>query len=143
MSSKPRSYPPSRRNRVLTFFVMLAVLIVVAAPVYADHGGRDYYHEGQGVNCDWWALHEHWMPGIGDYWDHVGGVTSLQEGYDHICTQTHFEMDWIDHNDDYHNTHRYGLVAVNSGSFFNAQELYHTDHDVKSGSTWYGFRLYH
>lgn len=142
MSSRPRRYLPNWRNRARTVFAMLLVLIVVAIPVSAYQGSNYYSHTGVSTPCDWDATHEHWDSND-PVWDHVGGATGLQYGYDFWCDQTHFEMHWKSYSGTLYWSHYWGGVGVNSGPRYVAKYLYWSDHDVKDSGTWYGFRLYH
>lgn len=84
------------------------------------------------------------MNGPYHQYSYAGGVTGIQYGHPDECDRVRLKLRWEPVGEpavtDYFES---GLSGVNSGPQYGAEYLYWTDHDVKRGGLWSGFRLYH
>lgn len=134
-----RRFSALRRRWVGASLVALFVA-TLAVPAFAYFGSSYSWYDG--VFCGWDGSNEHW-----DYnsptFDRAGGATGLQYGYPDECDRTRLKMYWEPYNQGPRLDIWYGSSGVNPGGQSPAEFLFYTDHDVRRGSLWSGFRLNH
>lgn len=136
---KPRLRALWRHWASASLMVLLAMTLTLPALAYLGSG----YGWHDGTYCGWDGANEHWDYNSPTY-DYVGGTTGLQYGYPDECDRTRLKIYW----EPYGETARLeiwssGSVGVNSGVRRPAEFLFYSDHDVRRGSWWYGFRVNH
>ena len=136
-----RSSSP-RRLRVVAMLMLLLGVLTVAIPVLAYTGSNYGWHDG--ATCGWDGTHEQYDVGPPHSSSTVLGATGIQYGYPSQCNMSRVKIRWDPTwGGAFTDIYESGLSGVNSGYLYGAEALSWTDHDVKIGGIWYGFRLNH